>query len=109
MARAKHILCAVALLLATAAAPSRGAELSKGHRLLIEHGFQIQGMATKDDVFHLQTYQAANYTAINWLWDANVSHHGAAPGFAWARWVGDASQMPPRAGGGEEPFMPRLV
>ncbi len=66
-------------------------------------------MATKDDVFHLDTYKNANYTAINWLFEANVSQHGAAPGFPWARWVGDESQMPPRAGHNEEPFIPRLV
>src|SRR5918993_1514906 len=98
------------LLLLIAALPlvADAADLPKGHRLLIEHGFQIQGMATKDDVFHLKTYAEANYTAINWLWDANLSHHGPAPGFPWARWVGDESQMPPRAGSGEQAYMARL-
>ena len=92
-----------------AASVAHAAELPKGHRLLIEHGFQIQGMATKDDVFHLDTYRNAHYTAINWLWDADVSKHGPAPGFPWARWVGDESQMPPRAGTNEQAYMPRLV
>jgi hypothetical protein len=97
------------LVVLVVASMAPAAELSKGHRLLIEYGFQIQGMATKDDVFHLDTYKNANYTAINWLWDADVSKHGPAPGFAWARWVGDESQMPPRAGTNEQPYIPRLV
>jgi hypothetical protein len=88
---------------------SRAATLSKGNQLLIQNGLQIQGMATKDDVFHLQTYEDANYTAINWLWDLNTSLHGAAPGFPWARWVHDQSEMPPRAGANEEPYLSKLV
>jgi hypothetical protein len=99
----------LAALLAATPTWLRSGELPKGHRLLIEHGFQIQGMSTKDDVFHLQTYKDANYTAINWLWDADVSKHGDAPGFPWARWVGDESQMPPRAGHNEQPYLLRLV
>jgi hypothetical protein len=105
----RRLAAILVVLLAASLAPARAAELSKGHRLLIEHGFQIQGMATKDDVFHLDTYRAANYTAINWLWDADVSKHGPALGFPWARWVGDDSQMPPRAGANEQAYMPRLV
>src|SRR5690349_13951288 len=97
----------IALLLVASCASA--AELPKGQRLLIEHGLQIQGMATKDDGFHLQTYRDANYTAINWLFEADTSKHGPPPGFAWARWVGDESQMPPRAGHNEEPYMSRLI
>ena len=90
-------------------APPAHPDLPKGHRLLIEHGLQIHGMVTKDDLFHLETYANANYTAINWLWEANPSRHGAAPGFPWARWVADESQMPPRDGAGEEPFLSKLI
>jgi len=82
------------------------AELGKGHRILIERGLQVQGMVTKDDVFHLNTYQNANYTTINWLWDSNPAHHGPAPGFPWARWVGDENQMP---GAAEQPYLSQLV
>src|SRR5688572_17632119 len=45
--------------------------LSKGHTILIERGLQVQGMVTKDDVFHLDVYEGANYTTINWLWQSN--------------------------------------
>ena len=85
---------------------SASAELGKGHRILIERGLQVQGMATKDDVFHLATYQNANYSAIHWLWESNPSLHGAAPGFPWARWVGDENQMPNAA---EQPYLSQLV
>jgi hypothetical protein len=90
-----------------AAAGAADANVSKGHRLLIEHGFQVQGMATRDDVFSPERYAKANYTAINWLWAADPSKHGPAPGFPWARWVGDEKQMPPVEG--EAPYMPSLV
>ena len=103
------VIVCIALILPDAVAAQLPSSLSKGHRLLIENGLQIQGMATKDDVFHFQTYQDANYTAINWLWEANISQHGAAPGFPWARWVGEESQMPPWAGKGEEPYMSKLL
>ena len=101
---------AILVLFATAAAAragTRAGELSKGHRLLIEHGFQIQGMVSRDHPFSLDTYRAANYTAINWIWAADVSKHGPAPGFPWARWIGDEKEMPPLAA--EKPYMPRLV
>src|SRR5688500_15576462 len=80
--------------------------LSKGHTILIERGLQVQGMVTKDDVFHLDTYEGANYTAINWLWESNPAAHGTAPGFPWARWVGDENQMP---SAGEAPYLNQLI
>jgi len=64
-------------------------------------------MVSKDDLFHLATYQAANYCSINWLWDSNPSAMGAPPGFAWARWVRDEAQMPPR--GDEAQYMAQLI
>src|SRR4051794_40753283 len=82
------------LILFVFLSPAR-AQISKGHRLLIEHGFQIQGMVTKDDVFHLETYQKANYTAINWLFQSDPAKHGKAPGFPWGRWCGNENEMPP--------------
>ena len=106
--RTRHMLFGAMLVGAALAAPARLAqgELSKGHRILIQQGLQIQGMATKDDVFHLDTYKNANYTTINWLWESNLSHHGPAPGFPWARWVGDENQMPAAI---EQPYLSRLV
>jgi hypothetical protein len=96
-----------ALLAILIAAPSTAiAEIGKGHRILIERGLQTQGMVTKDDVFHLDTYRNANYSAINWLWESNASLHGPAPGYPWARWVGAENQMPEAA---EQPYLSRLV
>src|SRR5439155_16629585 len=54
--------------------------LSKGHHLLIDHGLQIQGMASSDDAFHLETYAALNYTAINCFSDGNPRLMGPPPG-----------------------------
>jgi hypothetical protein len=80
---------------AIAAAQSLHAQLSKGHLILIERGLQLQGLVTKDDVFHLNTFSNANYTSINWLWESSPSQMGAAPGFLWGRWVNNTNQMPP--------------
>jgi hypothetical protein len=95
-------LCAL-LIVAT---PVARAELSKGHRILIERGLQTQGIVTKDDVFQLDTYRNANYTAIHWLWESNPALHGPPPGYPWARWVGDENQMP---GPAEQPYLSQLV
>jgi hypothetical protein len=91
------IRSAVAVVLLSASiAAAEG--LSKGHRLLIEHGLQLQGMVTRDDLFHLETYKGAHYTSVNFLWQPDMKLLGPAPGFPWATWVGDASQMPPAEG-----------
>lgn len=93
--RPGSILGLLSLILA---GPSAPAQVSKGNLILLERGLQIQGMVTKDDVFHLHTYSNANYTAINWLWDANPSLMGTSPGFPWSRWVRNESELPPLAG-----------
>ncbi|MDQ3440016.1 MAG: hypothetical protein M3478_06660, partial [Planctomycetota bacterium] len=54
----------------------------------------VQGMVTKDDVFHIDTYENANYTAVNWLWEANFSQLGDVQNFPWARWVSNENAMP---------------
>ncbi len=86
--------------------PLAFAEVSKGHRILMERGLQVQGMVTKDDVFHLNTYSNANYTAIHWLWESNPAQHGTVPGFPWARWVNNETKMP---GATEQPYLNQLV
>ena len=96
------------LVIVVVAAPAE-AQPTRGQQLLINHGLQIQGVTTRDDVFHLDTFTAANYTAILWGWDSNTSLHGAAPGFPWARWIRNESEMPPRPGYNEEPYMSKLV
>ena len=86
---------------------SADAAVSKGQLILLDRGFQVQGIVTRDDVFQLSTYQNANYTSINWLWDSNPSSMGAAPGFPWSRWVRNESEMPPL--GSEASYLSQLV
>ncbi len=114
--RATHrVLAIAALVLALpAAAPAQPATLPKGYQILIDQGLQVQGMVTNFDPFHLDTYQAANYSSINWLWDSNTPAQGPAPGsIPWARWVRDhytsdqQPEMPPL--GAEGPYMGKLV
>jgi len=78
------------------------AQLSKGHLILINRGLQVQGMVTRDDVFHLNTYSNANFTSIQWLWNSSMS-----TAFPWSRWVGSETDMPPV--GNEGQFLNHLV
>jgi hypothetical protein len=81
--------------------------MSKGHEILVRRGLQIQGMVTRDDVFHLNTYTNAGYTSIHWLWESNPSQMGTAPGYPWSRWAGDETKVPPL--GGESLYMSQLI
>src|ERR1043165_3401147 len=77
------------------------AQISKGNQILLNRGFQVQGIVSTYDTFHLSTFSNANYTTVNWLWidprsySATMSWLGTAPGFPWARWVVDETDMPP--------------
>ena len=86
---------------------SGSTRINKGNLILIDRGLQVQGMVTKDDVFHLSTYSNANYTSIHWLWDSNPSLMGAVPGFPWSRWAGDETKVPPL--GAESSYLNQLV
>src|SRR6185503_20848738 len=88
-------------------AASGYAQISKGQQILLNRGFQVQGLVSRDNGFQLATYSNANYTSIMWLWDSNPSLMGAAPGFPWARWVGAETNMPPQ--GSEGPYLSQLV
>src|SRR5204863_749585 len=86
-------------------------------------GFQLQGLTTKDNGFHLQPvanggsftggYYDIGYNTVNWVFastnnpNSNVTALGAAPGVPWARWVDQEANMPPR--GDEGPYMSNLV
>ena len=83
------------------------AAVSKGQLILIDRGLQVQGMVTRDDVFHLNTYSNANYTSVHWLWNSSPSQLGTAPGFPWSRWAGDEASVPPLTS--EGPYMGQLV
>jgi hypothetical protein len=99
-------VCVLALAVLAMPAMLWGQTLGKGHRILLERGLQLQGFSTKDDVFHLSTLQAANYSAMCWSGESNVSLQGIAPGVPWARWASQ-STMPPL--GDEGPYMSQLV
>ncbi|HKQ38287.1 MAG TPA: hypothetical protein VJ063_09430, partial [Verrucomicrobiae bacterium] len=92
-------LCCVLLLCDVGVA---SAQLSKGHLLLIKHGLQVQGLVTRDDVFHLNTYSNANYTSTHWLWNSSMS-----AAFPWSRWVNTETNMPPV--GNEAQYLNDLV
>jgi hypothetical protein len=103
-----------ATLVCSAFASTASAQLSKGQQILINQGLQVQGMVSNGDPFHLGTYQTANYSSINWIWDSNVSAQGMAPGaMPWARWVRDhystdqQPEMPPL--NGEGPYQSKLI
>ena len=97
--------------------------LSKGSQILINRGFQLEGLVTKDNGFHLSPavnggsltggYLDIGYNTVNWLYgstnnpNSNVSALGAAPGIPWSRWVDQEANMPPL--GSEGPYMSNLV
>jgi hypothetical protein len=113
--RAKPGGFVLAAALCSALAPAASAQsVPKGFQILINQGLQVQGMATNYDPFHLSTYQAANYSSVNWVWDSNVSAQGPAPGsISWSRWVRDhyttdqKPEMPPI--GAESGYMSKLI
>src|SRR4051812_49073857 len=116
-------LVASALLLtqSTSAQP-----LSKGYQILINRGFQVQALVTKDNGFHFQPeahapadgtftggYYDIGYNTLDWTFastnnpNSNVATLGAAPGVPWARWVDTQADMP--AIGAEGRYMSNLV
>src|SRR6266581_3263563 len=100
-----------------ASARSGHGQPGKGHQILINRGLQLQGLSQDDCYLHLDTYSNANYTSIQW--DNSPGAHssrpewmGPAPGFPWARWAWDATQMPPQLtpnDGDETPYMSQLL
>src|SRR5207244_5605425 len=89
-------------------------------------GFQLQGLVTKDNGFHLTPvprvpddgtltggYLDIGYNTVNWLYastnnpNSNVTALGSAPGIPWSRWVDQEANMPPL--GSEGPYMSNLV
>src|SRR5882762_2706836 len=75
------------------------AQVSKGNQILINRGLQLQGLAQDDCVLTLSTYSNANYTSINWDGPPSSVRPqwiGDPPGFPWARWALDETQMPPQ-------------
>ena len=84
-----------AVLLPVKPAGAQVSNLSKGYQLLLKQGIQTQGMISSGDVFNLGTYQSLGYTSANWMFTSDPSRSGPAPGYPWARWVDQESDMPP--------------
>ena len=83
------------------------AQISKGFEILLKRGFQLEGMVSHTDPFHIETYTNANYSTVNLFWDPAPSYLGTAPGYPWTRWARNPSEMPPLAG--EAPYLNQLV
>src|SRR5437660_8763903 len=98
--------CLLAGLLATVA-PSAQAQLSKGYRILLNRGLQLQGLVQWNDYFHLDTYTNAGYSSINWGWTSSPSLLDATAGTPWSRWVSGTTNMPPQSG--EAPYLNQLI
>ncbi len=108
----RRLVWVLCLLFQTYSSP---AQISKGHQILIDRGFQVQaaGSTYSYDPFHLGTLSNANYTAVNWLfgdprsYEGSMSLLGASPGYPWGRWVTDENDMPPK--GDEAAYTNQLV
>src|SRR5256885_3755866 len=126
LSRSSRRFTAFSILAAALAAPAAMADvadLSKGYQILLNRGFQLQGLTTKDNGFHLQPvanggtftggYSDIGYNTVNWVFastnnpNSNVTALGAAPGVPWARWVDQEADMAPM--GDEGPYMSNLV
>jgi hypothetical protein len=99
-----------------------GAEVSKGHQILLNLGLQLQGLCQDDCYVTLSTYTNLNYTGFHWLNNASggVASHSSRPDWMgeppgilpWGRWAWDETQLPPHVtpyGGDESPYMGRLM
>jgi len=118
----RYLSALIVALAVTQVAHAQG--LTKGSQILVNRGFQLQGLVTKDNGFHLQPellpdstytggYYDIGYNTVNWVFastnnpNSNVTALGSAPGLPWARWVDQESDMPPL--GDEGPYMSNLV
>jgi len=110
---ARSVCLCVSLVGVSFLARADGA-VSKGFQILIDRGFQRQGLVTKDNGFHLTTgYYDIGYNTVNWLYastnnpNSNVDALGPAPGAPWGRWVDSEADMPALAN--ESAYMSNLV
>src|SRR5437763_1804162 len=87
---------ALAIVFVLGNAETGRAQISKGNRILLDRGIQLQGLVQGADVFTLSKYTNAYYTSINWGFTSYPSDMGAPPGVPWSRWVSDTNNMPPQ-------------
>jgi hypothetical protein len=114
VALSRFLFCVLALAaISPLTVQTARGQLSKGNQIIMNRGFQVQALASTYDTFHLSAVTNANYTTVNWLWipprsyDGSMPLLGPAPGFPWARWVSDESDMPPQ--GDEADYTNQLV
>lgn len=73
--------------LAAAAGPLD--DLDRGHRLLIQHGLQLQALVLDNQRFDADVWAESNFTTVNFWAIPNVPLLGPAPGtIPWSRWFG---------------------
>src|SRR3954462_10821916 len=95
----RPLVVVVLTFIFTSVFPSHS-QISKGHRILVERGFQILGLTQPDNYFHLDTYTNAGYTTVGFSFNSTgnlgpiSTFTGQAPGFPWARWAPDETNMP---------------
>src|SRR4051812_3927236 len=92
--------CFAFILFASPFAQIGSAQISKGHQILINRGFQILGLTQPDNYFHLDTYTNAGYTTISFSFNSSgnlgpiSTFTGEPPGLPWVRWAPDEASMP---------------
>src|SRR5262245_43660380 len=102
----RRLCFAFSSLLLVSFAQTSGAQISKGHQILINRGLQLQGLCQDDCYVTLSTYTNLNYTGFHWVNNTDggsqTTHSsrpewmGNAPGvLPWGRWSWDETQMPP--------------
>jgi len=68
--------------------------LDRGHRILIERGFQVQALVLDENSFNVQQFRDANFTTANfWTRDLAPTFLAPAPGLPWGRWTDDSGGL----------------
>ncbi|MCK5863080.1 MAG: hypothetical protein KAH38_11375, partial [Candidatus Hydrogenedentes bacterium] len=88
MSKKKIFIVVVLLLLSSIGYADALDDLDRGHRLIIEHGLQLQALVLDNITFDVQIWADSNYTTVNFWAIPNVSLLGTAPGISWSRWFG---------------------
>src|SRR5688500_13521893 len=103
-----HIAAALAMAFSCRFA---GAQVSKGHQILIDRGVLRLGLSTKDNPIDPTRLQNAGLMGPVWEWGKwNPTLMGAAPGLPWARWATTQAEMPPQTTPYDEnPYMSQCV
>jgi hypothetical protein len=70
------------MVVSTNSAPT---SLSRGHRILLERGLQVQAQIfpTASGSFDLTRWASSNFTTMNFHWTPCLSYTGTAPGSMW--------------------------